>query len=272
MKKPRISFYTTLRNGAEYFSEFAESIRAQDMGDWEAVLVDDGSWDESPRLLAMLAEQDSRFRVEISGGIGRGKALNRALKMCRSEIVANIDIDDLAHPSRARLALQSFEKNQEFDVIAGVSEVFSAENYPVWSEAPVDITKPVDVTSKLAYANPIGHSAVAMRRDSVLAIGGYAEDRVSQFDYDLWVRLAAAGSRIGRFPQLVAAKRVHSNQSFERNEHFVYAWRSAEVRWRAIQVLGASNWAGGFAILAHLAWAVVPRAIRMRARRVMQRS
>lgn len=272
MPSPRISFYMTVKNGRPYLRQAVESIRAQDIDDWEAIIVDDGSTDESPAYLHSLSIEEPRFRVQLTTGIGRGKALNLAVSCCRAPILSNLDADDLAHPSRATLLLELFHRNPRYSVITGDRYIVLDDARPHWAPAPIELDPIRDINHLLPYTNPVKHSSVGIRRNALLAVGGYDECRISQFDYDLWVRLAAAGQRVGASRAVLGAKRSHSKQAFERSGHLRYAVRSAQVRWSAIKTLGGSRLFGVGSIGFHLAWACLPASVRMRARRLRQKS
>lgn len=264
---PQISFFMTVRNGERYVFQALESIKAQDVNCWEAVIVDDGSSDSTVSILESFSAVDPRFRVEYTSWIGRGKALNKAISLCRAEILTNLDADDLSHPQRARLLLSEMEQHPEFAVLAGRCQIIFEAQQPTWILDQQSISSYADVTQQLARTNPIAHSTVGVRRNVLMSVGGYDEERVSQFDYDLWVRLALAGNRVGLVDAILGAKRTHSGQSFERNGHFFYAVRAANIQWRAICGLRANKIIGLVGLAAHLLWAFVPVKVRMWVRR-----
>lgn len=268
MTFPKVSFYMTVRNGERFVRQALESIKAQDIDYWEAVIIDDGSSDSTVSLLESFAAEDPRFRVECTAGVGRGRALNQAISLCRAEILTNLDADDLAHPQRARMLLETMGKHPEFDVIAGRSEIIIDDGTPEWALAAQPIRSVYDVTWRLAHTNPLGHSTVGIRRLALLAVGSYDENRVSLFDYDLWVRLALAGYRVGSTNIVLGAKRSHSDQSYERKAHLHYAMRAVAVQWRAIRGLGANQFIGALGIAARVLWAFVPVKGRMWVRRM----
>ena len=257
----------TVKNGGRYLREAVDSIRAQDMTDWEAVIVDDGSADDTPAYLERLPSEDSRFRVKLTSGVGRGTALNIAVSMCRADILTNLDADDLAHPQRARVLVEVMGQYPEFVVITGRSQLATNYSVPEWISGRQVVADVADVTPRLAHANPVGHSSVGIRRSAMEVVDGYDEKRSSQFDYDLWVRLALEGYRLGGIDATLGAKRSHKGQSYERSAHLRYASRSALVQWRAVRGLGVNRFFGAIRIGARIVWACVPVKGRMWARR-----
>src|SRR5207253_1969061 len=88
----------SVHNGAPWVRDAVASVLAQTAGDLELIVIDDGSTDASPELLA--AVRDSRVRTERREHAGLTRALNRALAMARAPLVARLDADDLALPER----------------------------------------------------------------------------------------------------------------------------------------------------------------------------
>lgn len=258
MTSPKISFYMTVRNGERFVLKAVESIKAQDVDYWEAVIIDDGSTDATVSLLESIAVEDPRFRVESTSGIGRGKALNMAVSLCQSEILTNLDADDLAHPQRARVLLELMAKHPEFSVLTGRSRVIFNDGKPEWNVLP-DVDESLgDVTCLLARKNPIGHSSMGIRRYVLESVKGYREELTSQFDYDLWVRLALAGYRLGATTATLGAKRSHSGQSYERGAHLRYVLRSTQIQWRAACGLKLNLLICGILVGARIIWACLP--------------
>lgn len=268
MASPKISFYMTVRNGERFVRPALQSIKAQDIDCWEAVIIDDGSSDSTVSILDSFSAEDPRFRVEHTTGVGRGRALNQAISLCRAEILTNLDADDLAHPQRARVLLETMGKYPDFDVIAGRSQIIFDDEVAEWILEGQSICSVHDVTRRLAYTNPVGHSSMGLRRPASLSVGCYDENRVSQFDYDLWVRLVLAGYRVASTDIVLAAKRSHSDQSYERKSHLRYTMRSVTIQWRAIRGLGVNQFVGAFGVVAHIVWACLPVKVRMWVRRI----
>jgi glycosyltransferase involved in cell wall biosynthesis len=99
---PTVTVLMPVRNGAVWLEETLASLRAQTHSDYEIVAVDDGSIDDSGRILAAHAEQDPRIRVFSTRADDGGlvAALNLGLNQARGRYVARMDADDVAHPYR----------------------------------------------------------------------------------------------------------------------------------------------------------------------------
>lgn len=268
-QKPSISFYMTVKNGSGHISEAIQSVRNQTISSWELVIVDDGSMDSTNEIILRFSEIDNRINVVSTTGIGRGAALNRAIQLCSSDILTNLDADDLAHPRRVEFLLKAFDNKENYGAITGLARLFNDDMNFDWPNVDWDGAIH-DVTKRLISSNPVSHAAVGLSRTALQAVGGYDENRLSQFDYDLWIRMADKGYKIGKINAFLGAKRIHSSQSYERRKHLSYAWSSAQVRWRAVKVLNASRLIGMLSVGAHLAWACLPSSIRMLVRRLLQ--
>src|SRR5688572_29405366 len=98
---PLLTVVTTARDAARYLPEAIESVQAQTFSDWEYVIIDDASTDETPPILDRYASADSRTRVirrEVSAG--PYAAANHGFAAARGRYVARLDADDYASPER----------------------------------------------------------------------------------------------------------------------------------------------------------------------------
>jgi teichuronic acid biosynthesis glycosyltransferase TuaG len=258
---PAVSVICTVRNGARTIGAAIDSIIAQDMPDWTMIIVDDGSIDETPSILRRYQASEPRLWCIQCGRVGRGEALRVAVDAAATEFVAIQDGDDISHPSRLRLQVEMARSRVEFDVLCTGHVLVRGYGPAEWPDL---ISTPIyveDVTRTLATRNPVIHSSVLMRRAALRSVGGYDTSRQRQFDYDLWVRMAARGSRLGKMDAALAAKRLHEAQSFERRQRLRFLVGSVSVQLRAIRALR-----GGIGPLlslpARLAWNLLPARAR----------
>lgn len=267
---PLVTVICTVKDGARTIADVIESVLGQSMKEWEMVIVDDGSSDGTEHILRKYAEKDQRIQLVETPGIGRGRALNLALAHSRGSFIANIDADDPSHPCRLELQSKALLEHEHFALLASETKLLHGMENPVWptiKAAPVPVA---DVTRRLLVRNPINHSSVMVRRRALERVGGYAEARNSQLDYDLWVRLAAAGYRLGVVGLPLASKRLHEGQSFETRKRLRYLWESARVQAKAIQELngGVANWMG---LGLRFVWGLLPRYVRVSFSRTVRR-
>ena len=100
-----VSVVIPVFNGAEFLTDALESVRAQSHARWEAVVVDDGSTDQSLEVARALAQRDSRILVIAQANAGPSAARNRGLLECRGELVQFLDADDRLCPHKLDLQL-----------------------------------------------------------------------------------------------------------------------------------------------------------------------
>jgi cellulose synthase/poly-beta-1,6-N-acetylglucosamine synthase-like glycosyltransferase len=261
----RVSVICSVRDEARHVRAALSGALTPDVR--ELIVVDDGSTDETPRMLAALARDDVRVRVVTSPPVGRARAIDAALRASRGEFVVNLDADDAIHPEWIRVGTSILRHRPDLAVVAAAPRYVSGGETVAWQ--PLDYAPVVrDVTKWLAFYNPISHSSAIMRREALDAVNGYDPTRRTHVDYDLWIRLAAAGWRLGAVDAPLVAKRLHSGQKFELHQRLRYLWASAAMQAHAIRAVrgGSAAWV----ILAgRLAWGLLPRAVRMSTRRLL---
>jgi cellulose synthase/poly-beta-1,6-N-acetylglucosamine synthase-like glycosyltransferase len=259
---PKVSVICTARNAAATIAATLDSILAQDMPDWEMVIVDDGSTDETVTVVSRYARADPRIRLVTTGGIGRGRALNRAIAEAKADLVANLDADDESHPCRLRCQLEALERHPDFDLLCTDYVAILGYGSPQWPNHLGSAALPVvNVTSRLMFENPVIHSSALMKKSLLRKIGGYSETRNTQLDYDLWVRLATVGGALGKLHAPLTARRIHQAQLFENRRRLHYIIESVKIQVRAIR--GLRGGAVPFmTVPLRIAWSLLPAASR----------
>lgn len=264
-----LSFYLTVRNGISYIEHSLGSI-LRFYPNSKIVVVDDGSTDGTTALLRRFQEENRMISIIFTEGVGRGAALNIALKETNTRFVANMDADDIALPGREILIEQmSVAPTSNIGAISGKTIIIDEDFQP----GDVDKLLPGlhqhnrmsnscrSVHNELYRANPLSHIGVVLDRDKVVAIGGYDEERTTQLDFDLWLRLAKAGYQLMKSEVIVGAKRLHSEQQFEHRNHLRYVINSNKLRVSAANSPIQRVVAKGLSV-ARITWALIPRSIR----------
>jgi teichuronic acid biosynthesis glycosyltransferase TuaG len=255
----------TAKNAASTIEGTIRSILAQDLQNWEMIIVDDGSADNTVSTVRAFAQADPRITLVATRGMGRGRALNLAIAEAKADLVANIDADDESHPYRLRCQLEAMQQHPEFAVVAAECvRVYGAAS-PVWPEIDAGALFGVkDVTRVLAINNPICHSSAMMRKAAIIGLGGYNEEILIE-DYDLWVRLAGAGHRLGRIQLPLVAKRIHPGQAFLYRRRLHYLATGVVIQGRAIRVLDSGRQYIALMPL-RFVWGLLPVGLRLRLR------
>ena len=201
MPDPLVSVLLPVRNGAAYLAAALDSIGRQSLDQWELVSVDDHSGDATSRILAEYACRDHRIRVITPEGTGLVAALNAGLAACRAPLVARMDADDISHPSRLLRQFEILAGNPDVGLVACGFRHFprhhlrvGMRSYESWQNGLVAHEQ---ILRDLFVESPFVHPSVMFRNKLVAQVGGYRECGWTE-DYDLWLRLAAAGVRFTR--------------------------------------------------------------------------
>jgi len=189
---PAVSVVLPVFNGQPYLDSAVRSLLAQTLSDFEMIVVDDGSTDDSLAILGRFARQDSRLRIIMRRNTGIEAALNEAIDTSRSEFIARMDSDDLAMPDRLQTQLDYLKSHDRVVLLGGA--------YRLIDDAGRYLTTIIPPTSNellqelaLSGRNPFCHPLVMMRREAVIRVGGYFSDLPAAEDLDLWLRMGEIG-------------------------------------------------------------------------------
>ncbi|HKR64509.1 MAG TPA: glycosyltransferase, partial [Thermoanaerobaculia bacterium] len=187
----RLSVVMSVYNGAATLTETLDSIFAQTESDFELIVIDDGSTDATPQLLA--ACRDARLRVITQPNAGLTRALIRGCAEARAEFIARHDCGDRSHPTRFAKQLAAFEGDVVLVSCATVTLGPGGERLYV-ARGDGDTVRASLRSAPLESIQGLSHHGSAMfRRDAYVKAGGYRPQFYFAQDLDLWIRLAALG-------------------------------------------------------------------------------
>lgn len=216
----RVTVLLPARDAAGTLSAALASVRRQDVADWECVVVDDGSRDDTAAIAARAAAMDRRFRLLRRPRKGLVAALRAGLAAARGAFVARMDADDLMHPRRLGWQLRVLEADPGLAGVGGHVRLFprhalgpGIREYAAWLSS---VRTPEDVGREAFVECPLVHPTLCLHRKVLEGVGGW-QDRDWPEDYDLVLRLLAAGHRLGVVPRPVLAWR-RSPDSLQRRD------------------------------------------------------
>jgi hypothetical protein len=188
---PAVSVVLPVRNGAAFIAAALDSILAQTWSDLEVVVIEDGSDDQTPGILARCASADSRVRVLHNRGSGLVDALNFGLAEARADLIARMDADDRSRPRRLAAEIAFLADNPRVVAVGTQVRHVTGDGTPAGRSAFPCASE--DVRRLMARTCCVAHPTVLMRRQPVLDLGGYRKAFGYAEDYDLWLRLLDRG-------------------------------------------------------------------------------
>ena len=217
MPTPAISVAMSVYNGERFLAPAIESILAQTFGDFEFLILDDGSRDGTVDLIHAYAARDARIRPIVRENRGLIVSLNQLLGEARAPIVARMDADDISRPERFARQHAFLEANPDYGVVGSWTQDIDERGkpYQVFGH-----DHPLTHEEFLAAIESRGallcHPGVMYRRDLVLGVGGYHAAFRHCEDLDLWLRLAGV-TRLGSLPERLLFYRHYDEQVSSRH-------------------------------------------------------
>ncbi len=178
-------------NTAEFLVDAIESVRKQTYKNWEMIVVNDGSNDETEKILKKFVKKDKRIKViSFSKNQGISRALNWALEFASGEMIARMDGDDIALPNRFKLQVEYLKKNLKVVAVGGQAEMINAKG-EVFAEKrfPTDAKT---LREMIMWVVPMQHPIVMARATAVKKYG-YDERMSTSEDVDLFMKLLREG-------------------------------------------------------------------------------
>lgn len=248
---PAVSVVLPVRDAAETLDRAIESVLLSQRVSVELICVDDGSSDETPRLLRHWAARDARLRVARTPARGIVDALNTGLEMARAPLVARMDADDEIHPDR--LAAQEQFLHEQPDLVLAGCQVATfrdgglGEGYRIYTDWVNALCSPAEIARAAFIECPIPHPTWMFRRDSILELGGY-RDRAWPEDLDLFYRLLVAGRQVGKLARVLHSWRDHPGRLSRTDPRYAreaFARAKAHFVARIHPMSGAVVWGAG---------------------------
>ncbi|AMN39122.1 glycosyltransferase family 2 protein [Rhodoplanes sp. Z2-YC6860] len=209
---PKISVVMPVFNCESWLPQALESIGTQSFPGFELIVVDDGSTDRSCRIVEDAARSDSRIRLERQARLGISAALNRAVALARSPIIARMDGDDVAAPNRLQMQMDFLGSHPDVAAAGSWARVIGHRNEVIGELKPD--TLPSRLREILPKQNPFVHSSMAIRGDILRSLGGYRQALDGAEDYDLWLRISER-AELANLPEFLLSYRSVRPQSNE---------------------------------------------------------
>lgn len=236
---PRVTVFIPVYNSQAYVGAAIDSVLAQTYRDFELLIIDDGSTDGTPSILAEYAKRDSRVRIVTQAeNIGQPQTRNHGLDLARSELIAFLDADDMCAPQRLERQVAYLDTHSDIDGVgswmAWIDEQgkFSCKGL---YKLPLDAD---DIACRTLFECPLAQGTMMLRK---VAFSGYRYDNdfIVSEDYELWARMIAT-RRFANLPEALSYYRYHDTQATTTQNHAQKAF-NLTIYGRQVAALGLQH-------------------------------
>lgn len=202
---PKVTVLMPVYNGEKYLKEAIDSILNQTFSDFEFLIINDGSTDNTVGIIN--SYNDSRIRlVHNDKNLGLITTLNKGFDLARGEYIARMDCDDVSLPDRLSKQVVFMEAHPGIGVCGTWFEFMDCGQVIKWPEQH-DAIK-----AQLFYNTALGHPTVMMRTDVIKRYEFYYDSLYEHSeDYELWIRLSEV-TQLSNIPEILLKYRIHPDQ------------------------------------------------------------
>ena len=211
--KPILSILMPVYNSATYLRQAIESVLAQDYQDFELLLLDDGSTDESVEILRSI--KDTRLRILVDGqNLRQPYRYNQGVRLAQGKYIAIMHSDDIALPARFATQIAFLEKNPTYDMLGSFAKIIQGENLTTRHIGTAGEGQLLQLFC--LFNSPFIHPTMLFRRE-VLEQNPYNTSFTTAEDYELWSRLLAKYKAIN-IPKSLLQLRIHPLKNAKRHK------------------------------------------------------
>ena len=208
-KNRKISVIVPAYNAEKYIADTLESVRNGNYGDWECIIVDDGSSDDTKKIAAMFCKIDKRFKLIVQENKGVSAARNRAIEAATGDFILPLDADDIIEPDYMRDALKVFKRKPGTKLVYCKARLFGEQDVS-WALPEYDY-------KRFIATNCIFCSCIFRRSDAIKA-GLYDESFRSGYeDWDFLLRLLKPKDKVVRINRELFRSRIHPDYVISNN-------------------------------------------------------
>lgn len=233
-------------NQGRFLSEAIESLQAQSFADWEAIVVDDGSQDETATVVKRISVTEARLSYHRITNQGPSAARNTALKLARGEFIQYLDADDRLEREKLEIHVAYLRKNPTIDIVYGNAAYFSDGQpsrltFGPYAQGPDDDwiaslwCAEGSMFDKLMLRNVLPVSTPLVRRQVHQRYGGWDEKFRTLEDWELWLRCASLGAifQFIDYPYTRSLIRIHPGSATNSRREMV-----AGHYWLSLKAMG----------------------------------
>lgn len=233
---PKVSVIMGVVNATSRMDESIKSIIQQDFTDWEFIICDDGSTDDTYEKLLEWHNRDNRIiPIKNEKNIGLAATLNHCIEYCEGEYIARMDDDDISYPNRLRKQVEFLDNNTAFAFVSSKCDIFDGNN--VYQSKIKTIEKPIK--KDFLWQSRFIHPATMFRAKALHEVGGYrvAKETYKSQDYDLFMRLYSKGMIGYNIQEPLLRYSVNPNLRKKKTK-YRYRVNEAIIRYKGFKSLG----------------------------------
>lgn len=236
--KPRISVIMGIYNCAPTLQEALNCLYAQTYQDFEIILCDDGSKDDTYKIAQDNANFHSNIKlIKNSHNMGLNQTLNNCLAIAQGELIARMDGDDTCSPDRFEKEVRVLDAHPELAIVSTDMSFFDENG--IWGQTNVLLQpRPIDFLKQTRFC----HAACLVRKEAYDAVGGYSIGKrlLRVEDYHLWIKMYAKGYRGYNIPEPLYHMRDDRNANARKK--FKYRINESYVKLLAINMFNLPLW------------------------------
>lgn len=234
-----------------------QSILDQTYTNFEFIIINDGSSDQSLSIINRFRDRESRIQVITQENSGLTVALNTAIAQAKGTYIARIDADDISDVTRLEKQVKFLEENSDILVCGSMGYLIDMEGTIIGKKIlPIS---PEQVYQKLLFNNQCIHSSLMIRASAIDTYGPYDPSFRTSQDYELLLRLASYG-KVANINEALVLWRVRSGSiSWSSKRQEIDAIRA---RWKAIRSYHYPFLKGFFHILIRSVWLMIPQGLK----------
>ena len=211
--KPQISVLLSTYNDEKYIAQSIESILKQTFKDYEFIIVNDGSTDTTPQILASFS--DDRIKIYDKPNTGMADSWNFGITKCHGKWIARMDGDDVAFPNRLS---EQLKKLNDTTAVLGTGFVIIDANGKCGKKIYFPTTHKQTLAQLIRGISSVAHPTAIINREKLVQVGMYDPKVKIAEDYDLWLRISHVGEVKNIDSTLLELRKHNNNISHTRNE------------------------------------------------------
>ena len=210
---PKISLIMSVYNGEDYLAETVESVLCQTFTEWEFIIINDCSTDNTSKILAEYASKDARVKVHTNKtNLRLPSSLNKALSLAEGKYIARMDADDICMPDRLQKQYDFMEANPNVDLSS--CRFLTLKNGVYSSGGCGGKGESESIKALLLVTNPILHPGIIAKADVIKELG-YDKNFTCTEDMELWTRFVLNNKRVEILSEYLMIYRLHDKQITE---------------------------------------------------------